>query len=124
MLLKQALSKYCTEKVQVFLKKTSDKKHQLCYAHTCCTFTAGQVSDQRIEQGVAAMKANGKLKSYLSRCTYGKAISRISQVTQDQDFIALKELQSLWEDHKRVKLRYVNALKNSKVAAMKYWCVE
>ncbi len=70
------------------------------------------------------MKANGKLKSYLSGCTYGEAISKISQVTQDQDITALKGLQSLWEDHKRVELRYADALKNSKIAAMKYSCVE
>jgi hypothetical protein len=33
-LLKQALAKYCTDKAQVFLKKISNKQHQLCYAHT------------------------------------------------------------------------------------------
>jgi len=37
-------------------------------------------SDQRMEQGMATMKANGKLKKYLSGCTYGEAVSRISQV--------------------------------------------
>jgi hypothetical protein len=70
------------------------------------------------------MKANGKLKTYLSGCTYGEAISRISQVAQDQDFTALKELQLCREDNKKVGLRYADALKNSKVAAMKYSCVE
>jgi hypothetical protein len=119
-LLKQAFTKYQTEKAQVFLKKVSDKQHQLCYAHTCRTFTVGHVSDQRMEQGMAAMKANGKLKSYLSRCTYGEAISRISQVAWDQDFTALKELQTCRHEHKRVGLRYADALKNSKVATMKY----
>ena len=69
---------------------------------------------------MAAMKANGKLKSYLSGCTYGKAVSRISQVAQDQDFTALKELQVCREEHKKVGKRYADALKNSKVAAMKY----
>ena len=66
------------------------------------------------------MKANGKLKSYLSGCTYGEAISRISQVAHDQDFTALKELQSCRHEHKRVGLRYANALRNSKIASMKY----
>jgi hypothetical protein len=42
-----------------------------------------------MEQGMAAMKANGKLKSYLSESTYGEAVSRISQVARDQDFTAL-----------------------------------
>jgi len=92
-LLKNSLAKYRTEKAQVFLKKIYNLQHQLCYAHTCTSFTAGHVSDQRMEQGMAAMKANGKLKSYLSGCTYGEAISRISQVARDQDFTALKELQ-------------------------------
>jgi hypothetical protein len=77
-----------------------------------------------MEQGMAAIKANGKLKSYLSGCTYGEAISRISQVAQDQDFTALKELQVCCEQHKKVGLRYAEALKNSKVEAMKYSCVE
>jgi hypothetical protein len=119
-LLKQAL----TEKAQVFLKKIYNKQHQLCYVHTCTSFTAGHVSDQRMEQGMAAMKANGKLRSYLSGCTYGKAVSRISQVAQDQDFTALKELQVCREEHKKVGKRYADALKNSKVTAMKYSCVE
>ncbi len=123
-LLKQALAKYCTKKAQVFLKKKSNKQHQLCYAHTCISYTAGHVSDQRMEQGMAAMKANGKLKSYLSGCTYGEAVSRITQVAQDQDFTALKALQLCCENHKKVGLRYGDALKNSKVAAMKYSCVE
>jgi hypothetical protein len=52
-LLKQALAKYCTEKAQVFLKKISNKQHQLCYAHTCKSFTAGHVSNQRMEEGMA-----------------------------------------------------------------------
>ncbi len=73
--LKQALSKYGTDKAQAFLKKISDKQLQLCYCHTCCTFTAGHVSDQRTEQGMAAIKANGKLKSMLSECNYGEAVS-------------------------------------------------
>ncbi len=73
---------------------------------------------------MAAMKANGKLKSYLSGCTYGEAVSRISQVAQDQDVTALKELQMCRGDHKKVGLRYANALKNFKVAAMNYSCVE
>jgi hypothetical protein len=119
-LLKQALVKYRTEKAQVFLKKIYNKQHQLCYAHTCTSFTAGHVSDQRMEQGMAAIKANGKLKSYLSGCTYGEAVSRISQVARDQDVTALKELQVCREEHKKVGLRYFDALKNSKVAAMKY----
>jgi hypothetical protein len=42
-----------------------------------------------MEQGMAAMKANGKLKSSLSGCTYGEVISRFSQVAQDQDFTVL-----------------------------------
>ncbi len=45
-LLKQALIKYHTDEAQVFLKKISNKQHQLCYAHTCNFFTAGNVSDQ------------------------------------------------------------------------------
>ena len=123
-LLKQALAKYRTEKAQVFLMKIYKKQHQLCYAHTCTSFTAGHVSDQRMEQGIAAIKANGILKTYLSECTYGEAVSRISQVARDQDFTALKELQLCREDNKKVGLRYADALKNSKVAAMKYSCVE
>ncbi len=47
---------------------------------------------------MAAMKANGKLKSYLSGCTYGEAVSRISQVARDQDVTALKELQTCLRD--------------------------
>ncbi len=124
-LLKQALAKYRTEKAQVFLKKISKKQHQLCYAHTCNSFTAGHhVSDQRMEEGMAAMKANGKLKCYLSGCTYSEAVSRISQVVRDQDSTALKVLQSCRQDYKKVGLRYADALKNSKVVAMKYSCVE
>ena len=83
LLLKQALSKYRTDKAQSFLKKIFDKQHQLCYSHTCHTFTAGHVSDQRMEQGMAAIKANGKLKSMLSECNYSEAISRISQCARD-----------------------------------------
>jgi len=56
--------------------------------------------------------------------TYGEAVSRISQVARDQDFTALKELQVCREQHKKVGLRYAKALKNSKVEAMKYSCVE
>jgi hypothetical protein len=73
-LLKQALAKYCTENAQVFLKKISNKQHQPFYAHTCNSFTAGHVSNQRMEEGMAAMKANGKMKSYLSGCTYDEAV--------------------------------------------------
>ena len=123
-LLNQALTKYRTEKAQVFLNKIYDKQHQLCYAHTCNFFTAGHVSDQRMEQGMAAMKANGKLKSYLSECTYGEAVSRISQVARDQDITALKELQTCRENHKKVGLRYADALKNAKVASLKYSSVQ
>jgi hypothetical protein len=123
-LLKQALAKYCTEKAQVLLKKITNKQHQLCYAHTCQAFTAGHVSDQRMEQGMADMKANGKLKSYLSGCTYGEAVSRISQVARDQDFTALKELQSCCENHKKAAIKYANALINSKATAMKFSFVE
>ena len=60
---------------------------------------------------MAAMKENGKLKSYLSGCTYGEAISRISQVERDQDITALKELQVCHEQHNKVGLRYAEALK-------------
>jgi hypothetical protein len=123
-LLKQALAKYRTKKTQVLLKKITNKQHQLCYAHTCNAFTAGHVSDQRVEQGMAAMKANGKLKSYLSGCTYGEAVSRISQLARDQDFTALKELQLCRENHKKVGLKYANVLMNSKAAAMNFSCVE
>ncbi len=105
--LKEALAKYPTKKAQALLKKISSKQHQLCYAHTCNVFTAGHVSDQRMEQGMAAMKANGKLKNYLSGCTYGEAVTRISQVARDQDYTALKELQSCRENHKKVELRCV-----------------
>ncbi len=69
---------------------------------------------------MATMKANGKLKSYLSGCTYGEAVSRISQVARDQDYTALKELQLCPESHKKVELKYADALINSKAAAMKF----
>jgi hypothetical protein len=69
LLLKQALSEYRTDKAQSFLKKILDKQHQFCYSHTCHTFTAGHVSDQRMEQGMAAIKANGKLKRCLVNVT-------------------------------------------------------
>ncbi len=123
-LLERALSKYCTDKAQVLLNKISQKKRQLCYAYTCKTFTAGQVSDQRIEQGMATIKANRKLKKFLHGCTYGKAVSRISQIARDQDIATLTKLQSCREDHKKVGWRYTKALNNSKIAAMKYSCVE
>ncbi len=108
----------------MLLNKISEKKHQLCHAYTCKIFTAGQVSKQRMEQGMAAMKANGKLKKYLSGCTCSEAISRISQVAHDQDITALNELQSCREEHKKVGWRYATAMNNSKVAAMKHSCVE
>ena len=73
---------------------------------------------------MATMKANGKLKKYLGGCTYGEAVSRISQVAQDQDYTALKELQSCRENNKKVGLRYDDALKNSKVASLKYSSVK
>ncbi len=73
---------------------------------------------------MAAMKANGKLKSYLSGCTYSEAVSRISQVAQDQDYAALKELQLCCENHKKVGLKYADVLINSKAAAMKFSFVE
>ncbi len=108
----------------MLLKKIANKQHQLCYPHTCNAFTAGHVSNQRIEQRIAAIKANGKLKSYLSGCTYGEAVSRISQVARDQDITALRELQLCCENHKKVGLKYANALMNSKAAAMNFSCVE
>jgi hypothetical protein len=77
-----------------------------------------------MEQGMAAMKTDGILKSYLSKCTCGEAVSRFSRVTRDQNMIALNEEQSLQEDHRKVGLRCDDALNNSKVAAMKYLCVE
>jgi hypothetical protein len=119
-LLKQSLTKYHTDKAQSFLKKILDKQHQLCYSHTCRTFTAGHVSDQRMEQGMAAIKANGKLKSMLSECNYGEVISQISQGARDQDIHALKELQNLHQQQMKVGFRYSDALNNSKMAAMKY----
>ena len=73
---------------------------------------------------MAAMKANGKLKSYLSGCTYGEAVSRISQVARDQDYTTLKELQLCRENHKKVGLKYADALINSEAAAMKFSFVE
>ena len=51
---------------------------------------------------MAAIKANGKLKSMLSECNYGEAISRISQCARDQDINALKELQNLRQQHAKV----------------------
>jgi hypothetical protein len=120
LLLKQALSKYCTDKAQAFRKKILDKQHQLCYSHTCCTFTAGRVSDQRMEWGIAAIKANRKLKSMLSKCNYGKAISQISQCARDQDINALKELQNCCQQHKKVGIQYADALNNSNIASIKY----
>jgi hypothetical protein len=77
-----------------------------------------------MEQGMAAIKANGKLKSMLSECNYSEAISRISQCARDQDINALKELQNLRQQHAKVGFRYSDALNNSKIAAMKYSFVE
>ena len=78
---------------------------------------------------MSAIKANGKLKSMLSECNYGEAISRISQCARDQDINPLKELQNLRQQHAKVGFRYSDALNNSKIAAMKYsfvdgdtWC--
>jgi hypothetical protein len=56
--------------------------------------------------------------------TYGVAVSRINQVARDQDVTALKELKTCCKNHKRVGLRYAKALKNSKVASLKYSSVE
>ena len=73
---------------------------------------------------MAAIKANDKLKQFLSGCTYSEAVSRVSQVARDQDIAALAELQSFHERFKKVGLRYENALNKSKIAAMKYSYVE
>ena len=73
---------------------------------------------------MASIKANGKLKSYLSECTYGEAVSRISQVARDQDVTTLKELQTCRENNNKIGLRYAEALKNSKVASLKYSSVK
>jgi hypothetical protein len=51
---------------------------------------------------MAAIKANGKLKSKLSESNYGKAASWISQCARDQDINALKELQNLRQQHKKI----------------------
>ena len=67
---------------------------------------------------MAAIKANGKLKSMLSECNYSEAISRISQCARDQDINALKELQNLHQQHAKVGFRYSDALNNSKIVAM------
>jgi hypothetical protein len=91
-LLEHDLSKYCMDKAQVLLNKISQKKRQLCYAYTCKTLTPGQVSDQRMEQEIAAIKSNEKLKNFLSVCLYGKAVSRISQVAHDQHIATLTKL--------------------------------
>ena len=48
----------------------------------------------------------------------------MSQVARDQDYTALKELQSCRENNKKVGLRYDDALKNSKVASLKYSSVK
>ena len=106
---------------------TSIRSKTFCYTNTSClgrTSTAGHVSDQRIEQGMVVIKANGKLKSMLSECNYGEATSRISQCAWDQDINALKELQNLRQQHSKVGFRNSDALNKSKIAAMEYSFVE
>ena len=123
-LLSQALSTYQTEKAQKFLTKLSDHKEKLCYAYTSDFFTAGHVSDQRSEGGMSATKAREKLRSYLSKCTYGEAVSRISQVAREQDLKSLDELVRC--RHKGMKLgeRYTAAMLNVKALALKLSSVE
>jgi hypothetical protein len=81
-LLEGALSKYQTSKAQALLIKIAQKKHKLCYAYTCKTFTAGQVSDQRMEQGMASINSLTAMVPYMAPLFFELRTSYINVPTK------------------------------------------
>ena len=114
----KARRKYTTKAADTSISKLYFLKHKLCYAYYQNTYTAGHISDQRSEGGMSSIKANGKLKKYLSECTFGESVSRVSQVSRTQDLNTLKELVRCREKGMQVGEKYTEALKNSKVVAL------
>jgi hypothetical protein len=107
-LLATAIETYTSAGAQMLLMKISSLKHKLCYCYTCKTFTAGHVSDQRSEGGMACMKAMGKLTKYLAGCTFGEAVARISQVAREHDLLSIKELIRCREKNMKVGEKYLD----------------
>jgi len=100
-LLTAALSEHRTEKAREFIQHISDLRGHLCFSHTGIHFSAGHVSDARSEGGMAAVKANGKIRKLLAQSTFDEGIERIFSVSRKRDIEARNELAELRREGKK-----------------------
>jgi uncharacterized membrane-anchored protein YjiN (DUF445 family) len=117
--LKVLQASYNHSKVNSFIQKISDYRTKLCWAHTSQYFTVAQISDQRSESTNSSIKGNGKLKSYLQKATLFESIQRFIQVSELSEVEKIQLLQELRQKCAFVGRVYVNALKQSKIDAIK-----
>ena len=92
---------------------------KLCWAHTSQYFTVAQISDQRSESTNSSTEGNGKLKSYLQKATLFESIERFIQVSELSEVEKIQVLQELRQKCALVGRVYVDALKQSKINAIK-----
>ena len=77
-LLSTARTNYTSQLCAKLLDKIENKRQTMCFTWTSKVFTAGHVSDQHAKGGISAMKANGKLKKFLSGASYHQMSEIIS----------------------------------------------
>jgi hypothetical protein len=117
--LKKLQDSYNHPKVNSFIQKISHYQSKLCWAHTSRYFTVAQISDQRSESYNSSTKGNGKLKSYLQKATMFESIERSIQISETSEVDKIRLLQELCQKGAVVGRMYVDALKQSKINAIK-----
>jgi hypothetical protein len=117
--LKNLQGSYNHPKVNSFIQKISDYRTKLCWAHTSQYFTVAHISDQRSESTNSSTKDNGKLKSYLQKATMFESIEQFIQISELSEVEKINLLQDLRQKGAVVGRIYVDALKQSKINAIK-----
>lgn len=117
--LNELQASYNHPQVNSFIQKISDYRTKLCWAHTSQHFTVAQISDQRSESTNSSTKGNGKLKSYLEKATLFESIERFIQVSELSEVKKIQLLQELRQKCAFVGSVYADALKQSKINAIK-----
>jgi hypothetical protein len=107
--LKKLQDSYNHPKVNLFIQKISHYRSKLFWAHTSRYFTVANSST----------KGNGKLKSYLQKATTFESIERFIQISETSKVDKIRLLQELCQKGAAVGRLYVDALKQSKINAIK-----
>eukprot|EP00985_Skeletonema_marinoi_P019382 scaffold11088_cov129-Skeletonema_marinoi.AAC.2 len=116
--------KYANGSASKYVAKLFELQEKVCYAHVCKFFTAGHVSSQRVEGVNSSIKANGKLKLYLSDASYGEAAQRIMQVARESDRASIAELKTCRQSGLMVGLHFMKELKETAQLALRLSIVE